>query len=85
MIGSREIHPAADRSRVFLIRLAPADAVLFRYLLEGAGGHLAMLTVLDPASALVKLLFSSDQETELRRFLSFVETLFPIAVSDGFG
>ena len=43
---------------MLLIRIAPGDTGLFRYLLEGGGGHLAMLTVLDPKRALFKLLFS---------------------------
>lgn len=65
--------PAADISEMLLIRIAPCDTGLFRYLLEGGGGHLAMLTVLDPKKALLKLLFSPHQREELRLFLASME------------
>ncbi len=61
--------PPACHSDVFLIRIAPGDAGLFRYLLEGEGGHIAMLTVLDPKEALLKFSFSPHQRDEAERFL----------------
>lgn len=65
--------PVAEYSQMLLIRSAPGDTGLFRYLLEGAGGHLAMLTVLDPRKALFKLLFSPHQREELLAFLESME------------
>ena len=61
--------PAADASEMLLIRIAPGDTGLIRYLLEGGGGHLCMLTVLDPAKALFKLLFSPHQREEVAALL----------------
>jgi len=64
--------PAAIASDMLLIRIAPGDTGLFRYLLEGGGGHLAMLTVLDPGQALFKLIFSPHQREELEELLSSI-------------
>lgn len=61
--------PKAVASETLVIRMDPGEAGLFRYLLEGAGGHLALLTVLDPKAALLKLVFSPHQREELFRWL----------------
>ncbi len=61
--------PAATFSDTVVIRVAPGDTGLFRYVLEGAGGHLAMLTVLDPKAATFRLLFSPHQSGELFEML----------------
>lgn len=61
--------PAAVSSEIFLVRIAPRDTGLFRYLLEGGGSHLAMITVIDPGNALLKLLFSPHQREELELLL----------------
>ncbi len=55
----------ATRSAVLLIRIAPRDVGLFRFLLE-ARDNLALFTVLDPRAALLKLLFSPHQLDNLR-------------------
>ena len=55
--------PAAVASDALLIRIAPSDTGLFRYLLEGSD-NLAMLTVLDPKKALFKLLFMRNRAGE---------------------
>ncbi|WP_369694454.1 DUF4911 domain-containing protein [Mailhella massiliensis] len=74
--------PAAGASQMLLIRIAPGDTGLFRYLLEGGGGHLAMLTVLDPKKALFKLLFSPHQREELFTLLESMGKTVPFDVSD---
>ena len=74
--------PAACTSEMLLIRIAPRDTGLFRYLLEGGGGHLAMLTVLDPAKGLFKLLFSPHQRGELLEFLEGMKRTVPFEVQD---
>lgn len=72
--------PAARMSEMLLIRIAPCNTGLFRYLLEGGGGHLAILTVLDPASALFKLLFSPHQREEVRELLESMGKTVPFDI-----
>lgn len=72
--------PAAGTSEMLLIRIAPRDTGLFRYLLEGGGEHLAMLTVLDPRNALFKLLFSPHQREELLALLEGMKAAVPFEV-----
>ena len=74
--------PAAGASQMLLIRIAPGDTGLFRYLLEGGGGHLAMLTVLDPKKALFKLLFSPHQREELFELLQGMKQTVPFKMAD---
>lgn len=74
--------PAAGTSEMLLIRIAPRDTGLFRYLLEGGGGHLAMLTVLDPGKALFKILFSPHQREELEELLEGMRQTVPFDVLD---
>ena len=73
--------PAASASEMLLIRIAPSDTGLFRYLLEG-GDNLAMLTVLDPKKALFKLLFSPHQRGEVRSFLESMRQTVPFEVQE---
>jgi hypothetical protein len=73
--------PAAVASEALLIRIAPSDTGLFRYLLEG-GDNLAMLTVLDPKKALFKLLFSPHQRVEVRAFLESMRQTVPFEVQE---
>ena len=72
--------PAAVTSEMLLIRIAPRDTGLFRYLLEGGGEHLAMLTVLDPHAALFKLLFSPHQREELLALLKSMRQTVPFEI-----
>lgn len=72
--------PAADRSEMLLIRIAPRDTGLFRYLLEGGGEHLAMLTVLEPKTALFKLLFSPHQREDVLALLEGMRKTVPFDV-----
>ena len=67
---------------MLLIRIAPGDTGLFRYLLEGGGEHLAILTVLDPKKALFKLLFSPHQREELLAFLESMRQAVPFEVQE---
>lgn len=62
-------HSPAFSSEVLLIRIAPRDVGLFRFLLEGRD-NLGLFTVLDPHSALLKLLFSPHQAADMRAALS---------------
>ena len=64
---------------MLLIRIAPSDTGLFRYLLEG-GDQLAMLTVLDPKKALFKLLYSPHQRGELMALLDSMRQTVPFEV-----
>ena len=61
--------PPALTSDNILIRVDPDGAGLFRYLMEGAGGHLALLTILDAKECLLKISFSPHQRGELLAFL----------------
>ena len=73
--------PAAVASEILLIRIAPGDTGLFRYLLEG-GDHLSMLTVLDPKAALFKLLFSPHQREEVMALLDSIRQTVPFDVQE---
>ena len=66
---------------MLLIRIAPADTGLFRYLLEG-GDNRAKLTELDPKKALFKLLFSPHQREELLAFLESMRQAVPFEVQE---
>ena len=72
--------PAAVVSDTLLIRIAPGDTGLFRYILEGGGEHLTMLTVLEPKAALFKLVFSPHQRDELFRLLESIRPVVPFEV-----
>ena len=74
--------PAARMSEMLLIRIAPRDTGLFRYLMEGGGGHLVMLTVLDPRKALFKLLFSPHQREEVEALLESMRKTVPFDVEN---
>ena len=74
--------PAARASGMLLIRIAPGDTGLFRYLLEGGGEHLAMLTVLDPKKALFKLLFSPHQRERLDALLASMRQTVPFEIEE---
>ena len=73
--------PAASSSEMLLIRIAPSDTGLFRYLLEGED-NLAMLTVLDPKQALFKLLFSPHQREEMFAILESMRQTVPFEIQE---
>lgn len=61
--------PPPARSARLLVRLAAEDTALFRFLLEGYD-NTAYFTVLEPRTALLKLVFSLHREEALRRALA---------------
>ena len=61
--------PPPARSARLLVRLAAEDTALFRFLLEGYD-NTAYFTVLEPRTALLKLVFSPHREEALRRALA---------------
>lgn len=61
--------PPPARSARLLVRLAAEDTALFRFLLEGYD-NTAYFTVLEPRTALLKLVFSPHLEEALRRALA---------------
>lgn len=71
--------PPASQSAVLLIRIAPRDVGLFRFLLE-ARDNVALFTVLDPRMALLKLLFSPHQTAEVHAALADMAALLPFDV-----
>ena len=60
--------PAA-RSAYLLVRLAPADTGFFRFLFE-AYENLGYFTVLEPRTALLKIIFSPQHEARTRAALT---------------
>lgn len=73
--------PPAFSSAVLVIRIAPRDVGLFRFLLEGRD-NLGLFTVLDPRVALLKLLFSPHQAADMRVALTEMAELAPFAVEE---
>ena len=73
--------PPAHDSAFALIRIAPGDAGLFRYLLE-AHDNLALFTVIDPGRGLLKLIFSPHQKEQVREALAAMRPLVTFEVGD---
>lgn len=74
--------PAAPRrSARLLVRLPPADVALFRFLLE-AYENLAFFTVLERRTALLKVVFSPQQEDTVRAALAEIGASLPLVVED---
>lgn len=73
-------HQPACRSGKLLVRIAPRDVGLFRFLLE-ANDNLALFTVLDSRQALLKLLFSPHQEDEVLEALLAMRATLGMEVS----
>lgn len=69
--------PAPSSSLRFLVRIAPSDVGMFRFLLEGYD-NLAYFTVLDAGEALLSLVCSPHQEHEARACLEAVSTAVPL-------
>lgn len=64
-----------------LVRVAPGDVALFRFLLE-AHDNLALFTVLERRTALLKVLFSPQQEDAVRAALAEICASVPLTVMD---
>lgn len=73
--------PPARTSAFALIRIAPGDAGLFRYLLE-AQDNLAFFTVLDPGEGLLKLVFSPHQKAQVMDALASMRDMVELEVYD---
>lgn len=73
--------PPPARSARLLVRLAPGDTALFRFLLEGYD-NTAYFTVLEARTALLKLVFSPHREEALRRALGEMAESLDFTVED---
>lgn len=56
------------RSGRILVRVEPADVGMFRFLLE-AYDNLALFTVLEPDTALLKIIFARESENQVKSAL----------------
>ena len=70
--------PPPGASLRFLLRLAPKDVGMFRFLLE-AHDNLAYFTVLDPKEALLTLVCSPHQEHGARAAMDGIATVVPVS------
>lgn len=77
----RPCPPPPVHSGRLLVRLAPADVALFRFLLE-AHENLAFFTVLERKAALLKVVFSPQQEGAVRAALAGIGKSVPLVVQD---
>ena len=64
-----------------LVRLEPRHTALFRFLLE-AYGHVAAFSVLEPKTALLKVIFSPHCEQAARRALAEIGESIPLDVRE---
>ena len=69
--------PPPRMSLRFLVRLAPRDVAMFRFLLE-AYDNLAYFTVLDAGETLLSLVCSPHQEDAVRRALEGIGECLPL-------
>ncbi|CAK7021937.1 MAG: hypothetical protein DESF_00907 [Desulfovibrio sp.] len=68
--------PPPEYSGRLLVRLAPQHTALFRFLLE-AYDHTAYFTVIEPKTALLKIIFSPHLEKETRLLLAEMSASLP--------
>lgn len=73
--------PAPCCSARLLVRLAPEDIAMFRFLLE-AYDNLASFTVLERRTALLKVFFSPHQENAVRQALTDMGHTVALHVQD---
>lgn len=74
--------PAPPRhSGRLLVRVAPGDVALFRFLLE-AYDNLALFTTLERKTALLKVVFSPHAENAVRAALAEIAGSVPLSVED---
>ena len=78
---ARHIHPkqleAATKSSIVYLRVGSKDMAMFRFLLEAYDG-LAMFTVIEPKTTLVKVIYSPHEEARLKLALESIQELIPI-------
>ena len=72
---------APQHSGHLLVRLAPHDTAMFRFLLE-AYDHTAYFTVLEPKTALLKIVFSPHLEKEARTALDEMTRSLPFSIEE---
>ena len=68
--------PPPEYSGRLLVRLSPQHTALFRFLLE-AYDHTAYFTVIEPKTALLKIIFSPHLEKETRLLLAEMSASLP--------
>ncbi|MGE9984616.1 DUF4911 domain-containing protein [Desulfovibrio sp. SGI.169] len=73
--------PPPRRSGRLLLRLAPENVALFRFLLE-AYDNCAYFTVLERRPALLKLVFSPQRERAARRALAEISHSLPLRLEE---
>lgn len=71
--------PAPRRSECVLVRTAPDQVHLFRFLLEGYE-NLALFTVLNRKTGLLKVVFSPHQKAEALAALEALATVVPVRI-----
>lgn len=71
--------PPRFSARLYL-RVAPEHQALLKFLLEGRD-HLGLLTVADRHAAVVKLLYSPDQENDIQAFLEEAGRTIPLEIA----
>lgn len=80
---ARYIYPkqleAARKSSVLYVKLKSKDMAMFRFLLEAYDG-LALLTIIEPKTALVKVLHSPHEEKRLSLALESVQEIISIEI-----
>lgn len=67
-----ELPETTCKSKKILVLLAPQDIAMFRFLLE-AHENLALFTVLERKTALLKIIFSPDSQDQLFEALTDIE------------
>ena len=78
---ARPCPPPPRQSGRLLVRLAPENVALFRFLLE-AYENLAFFTTLERRAALLKVIFSPQQENAVRAALAEIGESVPLTVKD---
>lgn len=67
-------------SAKMLVRMAPRDVAMFRFLLE-AYDNLAFFTVLERKTALLKLVFSGDDAESVAQALEQIGQAVPLTIA----
>ena len=73
--------PAPTRSGNLLVRIAPEQTGLFRFLLE-AYDHVAYFTVLENKTALLRVIFSPHRQREAREALQQMSQSLAFSVEE---
>lgn len=68
------------RSDRLIVRLAPENVAMFRFLLE-AHDNLAIFTALDRGLALLKIMFAPESREEVEKTLNEISQTVPLQIS----